>query len=216
MTGRPQSPGEGQPWQPGRAVGTSASRVGPRRRLRACWILGLVALFGGCAVWLLAWYVGSPDYLMRRALGAIERKDGSALVALADPEEITRLGIRPSAVSGLLEEILGQDRRKPQSVKVAAVKDDRISWEVRFSSPTRDAQNDRYYIGSIDSRRNGWRLILTATLRSMCFRRTPKREAAARYRRLAQKYGIDGLRNHHGEYVNLAALHEIEAQIDRR
>lgn len=184
------------------------------RRQWLAWIAGL-GIFAVAAISSARAYLRSPDYISRRAMAALQQRDGLALVALADPDEVRRLGIHPAAVSGLLTELMGTGGRRPTSIRRRKMRDDLVVWEVHIPANGANARHDRLLIPVIDDPRAGWRLNLSFMLRSLCYWGRPGQQAPALYRALAAKYSIGGLRRQNGDYVTLAEMSAIAEQASR-
>jgi hypothetical protein len=134
---------------------------------------------------------------------------------MADPEELTRLGITPAKVHALLAETLWQSSApKPiRVVRLDRVPRDEAVWEVYYPHPT--AGTARVVYKMIDTPGIGWKLNASSLLRSTCYWKDLGKGPEL-YRQLARKHGIDGLREQDGDYLSLQQLEARSASLPVR
>jgi hypothetical protein len=185
---------------------TFLKRLNKQNRWIAATCAALV-LAGGAGVYLRR-ESSSPAGVRRRVVEKLEGMNAKALCALADPEEVEKLHLTPEAVNAVLRETLWS-AGKPDAT---TVKQDDVSpldqslWTVQFPQ----AASPRPYVTVvlIDHQQIGWKVNLSALLRSTCFWKYGK-DGPRRYRELARQYGIRGIRQQDGAYTTLA---EMEAR----
>jgi hypothetical protein len=155
----------------------------------------------------------SSEAVRQRAIRALEERDAKTLIALADPEEVTRLNISPAVVNGLLRETLWQKGEVKHAGRIERLQapPDQGNYGTTFLCG--DSGPRGLYILTIDTPKIGWKLNLSSTLRAACFWKFGRDGGAAAYRELARKHGISGLREQSGDYVTLQKLEERTAAI---
>ncbi len=166
-------------------------------------ILAVCAL-GACLYWVFRPL--NPNIIATRAIAALENHDAAGLIALADPEEVSKLHVTPAAVEDIFSKTLWQEPtfRNASRTHMEQTPDDQFAWTVKWSTGRAGAMD--MSVIAIDSQTVGWKLELTTLLRAACWRHRGGPTGSREYVDLARKNGILGIRQQFGDYVLLDKL----------
>src|SRR5438552_4331990 len=93
-----------------------------RRAQRSRRILGVAAALGGLAIlamYLLHAWWASPEHRIAQFLAAGQRGDAAAMLSLAEPEEVHRLGLTPAKYAAMLADAA----RSPGGIRLGDLKE---------------------------------------------------------------------------------------------
>jgi hypothetical protein len=163
------------------------------------WLVGVLGVLSVLA--LGAMRTRSAEFTRDSAILAFQNGDVQALLGLTDPEEVERLRLSPAAVRGFLAVTLWRDGL-PRLSEIGPRGDtplDQAYWRVEWRSNR--AETAPFFLTLILHRTDGWRLNLSKTLLDGCVWRFGARQAQRRYRELAVRYGVRGVRAQNGDFV---------------
>src|SRR5580700_3464205 len=105
------------------------------RHIWSGWMLAAILAvcgLGGCLYW--AFRPLDPNAIASRAIDALGKHDAVGLIALADPEEVSRLHVTPAAVEDILSRTLWQEPaiRNASRRHMEQTPDDQYVWVVKW------------------------------------------------------------------------------------
>ena len=183
------------------SINVSSQRIRSRRVLAA--ILAVCVVAAG-VYWV--YRPLDPDAIAARAIDALGKHDAVGLIALADPEEVSRLHVTPAAIEDILSKTIWQEPtiRNASRTHMEQTPDDQYVWLVKW--PTGGAGAIDLSVVAVDSQTVGWKLDLTCLLWAACWRHSDGPAGAREYIDLARKNGVSGIRQQAGNYVSLDKL----------